>query len=126
MKKKYTSGAQRDDDLGRGFYELLPPCVILRDAQLYERGSRHYGGRNWEKGIPSSRFMRSLLRHTFRHLEGDRSEDHPAAIRFNAAGLAFNEEMVKRGIFPPEIIDLPNHFKIAKPFLKKVKKLLKK
>lgn len=92
---KFSTGAQRDDSTGRGYYECLPPEAIDRDAKLYEKGAKQYGKHNWRKGIPSSRFMQSLLRHAFRYLDGDRSEDHMSAIRFNAAGIMYNEQKKK-------------------------------
>jgi len=103
---KFTTGAQRDCRLGKGRYDLLEPSGIQRDADLYERGALHYGDSNWKKGIPSSRYMDSLLRHAFLYLGGERDEDHLAAVRFNAGGIMWNEYAVQHGFLPPEIHDL--------------------
>ena len=91
-RQKWSTGAQRDTEDGKGRYDLLPAGPIHRVAQLYQRGAVKYDDWNWTKGIPSSRFLSSLLRHAFQYLRGDRSEDHLAAVVFNAFGLMFNED----------------------------------
>lgn len=103
---KFETGARRDARAGKGRYDLLPANVIQRDAGLYERGAIHYGASNWKKGIPSSRYLDSLLRHAFKYLAGLRDEDHLAAVRFNAGGIMYNEDAVAAGTLPPEIHDL--------------------
>lgn len=90
-RERFPTGAQRDTAAGKGRYDLLYPEAIRREACLYERGAVKYEANNWKKGIPSSRFMQSMLRHAFQYLAGDRSEDHLAAVRFNAAGIMYNE-----------------------------------
>lgn len=106
-RQTWETGAQRDIQEGKGRYDLLHPWVIKRDAGLYERGAAKYDAWNWTKGIPSSRYLDSLLRHVFQYSAGDRTEDHLAAIRFNAGGLVFNEEAVQRDLLPSEILDIP-------------------
>lgn len=70
------------------------------------RGARKYGERNWEKGLPSSWYLASLMRHLEQFRAGDRIEDHLAAIRFNVDGLMHNEEEVALGRYPDELLDL--------------------
>lgn len=105
----YATGARRDTNEGKGRFDLLPAVALARVAQLYQRGEVKYGPHNWEKGIPSSRFLDSLLRHAFQISEGERTEDHKAAVVFNALGLMFNEEMVKRGRLPAALLDLRDY-----------------
>ena len=91
-REEFPTGAVRDTSEGKGRFDLLYPPAIRREAQLYERGAKKYTDNNWKKGIKSSRFMESLLRHAFQYLGGDRTEDHLAAVRWNAAGIIYNEE----------------------------------
>jgi hypothetical protein len=78
---------------------------------LSETGFKQYheGSRNWEKGIPLSRFVDSGLRHAFQYLEGMQDEDHLAQAAWNFLALLHTEEMIKRGILPEELDDLPNY-----------------
>ena len=87
----------REPDEERGYYELLPPEPIRRLAVHYERGAKKYAPRNWEKGLPWSRCIRSLLRHAFQWLAGDRSEDHLAAVCWNAFALMEYEKSYPDG-----------------------------
>lgn len=112
-REAMTTGSQRDSRVGKGRYDLLNPLVLFRDARHMENGSVKYGERNWEKGQPSSRYLDSAIRHLVRFLEGDRSEDHLAAARWNVGGIIFNEMMIERGLLPPELNDLPSY--IAHP-----------
>jgi hypothetical protein len=99
-RQEFETGARRDIQTGKGRYDLLPKCAIHRYAQLLERGAEKYGDHNWEKGIPSSRYMSSLLRHAFQYANGERDEDHAAAVLFNAGGLIYNET------YHPELNDI--------------------
>lgn len=74
-----------------------------------EAGAIKYEARNWEKGQPQSRFMDSAIRHLFNHLEGLRDEDHLAAARWNIGAMMHQEEMMRRGLLPAELDDLPDY-----------------
>lgn len=87
----YKNGSTRDTREGKGRYDLIPRCSLHRLAQLYERGAVKYGENNWRLGVPSSRFLDSLIRHAYQYLDGARDEDHLAAIAWNAFGIMFNE-----------------------------------
>lgn len=104
----FKSGAKRDDNSGKGSYELISPIAIERIAKMYERGGKQKGDRNWEKGIPMSRCVQSALRHVFQFLEGMRDEDHLAQACFNLFAIMHFEECIRRGILPKELNDLPN------------------
>ena len=101
-RTQFDSGAVRDMHEGKGRCDLLPPVAILRLACHYEAGAKKYGDRNWEKGIPSHSFADSAIRHLFRYLDGDNSEDHLAGVLFNVCGLIYNEEK------KPELCDIPS------------------
>jgi hypothetical protein len=102
-----TTGAVRDTAEGKGRYDLLPTYAMYRLARHYENGAKKYADRNWEKGIPTSRFMESLIRHAFQYLGGDRSEDHLAAVAWNALGLIETEYRIEKGILPEALDTLP-------------------
>ena len=40
---------------------------------------------------------------------GDDAEDNLAAILFNAMAIIHFEEMVRRGVLPAELLDMPNY-----------------
>ena len=100
------TGGMKERTPGRGRYDLLNPIVLRRDALLYEKGAAKYAPRNWEKGMPVSWNIDSLLRHLMQYQMGDRSEDHLAAIRFHAGCIMYTETMVEMGRLPKNLLDL--------------------
>ena len=106
VREDMETGSRRDTQIGKGRHDLLPFWVYKRDAQHLENGATKYGDGNWLLGQKSSRYLASLLRHALAYGDGDRSEDHLAAIRWNTAGIMTNEIFVERGIYPPEMHDL--------------------
>lgn len=111
-RTNFASGSIRETTDNKGSYELLSPIFVKRVAIHLEKGAKKYAHRNWEKGQPMARTLQSLIRHAFEYLEGDRSEDHLAAIGCNAMFLAHFEEMIKRGLLPKELDDLPRYTKV--------------
>lgn len=91
-RQRFAEGAVRDTRVNKGRFDLLPPRCIKRLAQHYEHGATKYSDRNWELGQPSSRYMDSMLRHAFAYLDGQRDEDHLAAVLWNCMGIMYNEE----------------------------------
>ena len=108
-RKVFETGAQRDMSEGKGRYDLISPIFTKRLAVVMEKGANKYSARNWEKGMPLSRFIDSAKRHIDQFLEGKRDEDHAAQAAFNLMGLIHTEEMIKRGILPAELNDLPDY-----------------
>lgn len=93
-RQEFNSGMIRDVSEDKPRYDLIWKPGLRRVAELMGRGAKKYTARNWEKASTQEemdRFDESLLRHVFQLLEGDRSEDHMAAIVFNA----FGREMVR-------------------------------
>ena len=86
-RQDFTSGARRDISRGKDRYDLIPLKALKRWAGLMGRGAEKYGDRNWEKGMPATRFSESALRHFFQYMEGDRTEDHLAAVLFNIGSM---------------------------------------
>lgn len=72
-------------------YELLKfnflypdiETMLLEVARHFEDGAVKYGDRNWEKGINTSRYIDSALRHYFKGLRGDTDEPHDKAFIWN-------------------------------------------
>ncbi len=86
-RETFGSGAVRDTQANKPRYDLIPPRGLKRVAELFARGASKYSDHNWRKGMPSSRFMASLLRHVEAYRRGERDEDHIAAVIFNALAL---------------------------------------
>lgn len=86
-REEFESGARRDTQDGKPRYDLIPPEPLKRFADQMARGAVKYGDNNWTKGMPSSRFLSSLMRHVEAYRLGDRDEDHLAAVLFNAMAI---------------------------------------
>lgn len=100
-RREFESGAVRDMSEGKGRFDLLPMCVLMRLAKHYENGAKKYAERNWEQGIPSHSFADSAMRHIAKYMDGWDDEDHLISAIWNLCGLAFNEEK------HPELMDIP-------------------
>ena len=100
-RTEFESGAVRDIHEGKGRFDLLPMCVLMRLARHYESGCLKYGDRNWERGIPCHSFADSAMRHFVKYMDGQTDEDHLIAAIWNLCGLAWTEEK------HPELMDIP-------------------
>lgn len=102
------TGAMKDVSLKEnGDFSLLSPFSQFRLARHFAAGAMKYSARNWEKGIPFSRFIDSALRHITKYQLGWRDEDHLAAALWNIHCLIHTEEMVRVGALPVTLSDLP-------------------
>lgn len=104
-RAKFNTGAERDTNTNKGRFDLLPAYTITRLAKHYEKGAKKYDARNWEKGIPLSRYIDSALRHLFNHQDGQRDEDHMAAALWNITCFIETEERIRRGVLPATLDD---------------------
>jgi len=109
----YNTGAMRDNQIGKGRYDLISPIALKRLAIHMENGARRYADRNWEKGLPLNRYYDSAMRHMQRYLLDrmlgkDHEEDHLAAAMWNIHCLIHTEEMIGLGLLPDELDNLPN------------------
>ena len=100
-RTEFHTGAVRDMHEGKGRFDLLPMCVLMRLAKHYEKGALKYEERNWEKGIDSHSFADSAFRHLVKYMDGWDDEDHLIAAIWNLCGLAWTEEK------KPELVDIP-------------------
>ena len=106
-RTEFESGAVRDMHEGKGRFDLLPMCVLIRLARHYEAGSLKYGDRNWEKGIPCHSYADSAMRLIVKYMDGWKDEDHLIAAIWNLCGLAWTEEK------HPELMDIPARMETA-------------
>jgi hypothetical protein len=114
----FETGAQRDRAAGKGRFDLLMWWALPRIAVILEKGADKYDARNWERGMPMSRFIDSAARHIGQHMQGMTDEDHLGQATWNLLAAVQTEEMIARGILPEELNDLPNydpdHFDLTK------------
>ena len=106
-RQEFSTGAVRDTQDGKGRYDLLPTRALREVAKHFEAGADKYSARNWEKGIPLSRYLDSALRHTFALLEGQADENHAAAAAWNLLCFMDTRARIEAGILPKELADLP-------------------
>ena len=90
--RSYSTGARRDTRDGKGRFDLISPIMLARLARLLEEGAKRYGSRNWEKGIPPTRFLDSAFRHLVKVLAGQDDEDHAVQVIFNMMGYLHTVE----------------------------------
>lgn len=94
----------REPATGKGRFDLLSPYATLRSARWMELGAMKYADRNWEKGMPFSRYIDSALRHINKYKMGLDDEDHLAAAVWN-----LNAIMHHQGLGQTEFDDLPHY-----------------
>ena len=88
-RQEFSTGMKRDVQEGKPRYDLVDWPMIKRWAELMQRGALKYGEHNWKKAATveeMDRFRASALRHLIQWFNGDRDEDHAAAVYFNVAG----------------------------------------
>jgi hypothetical protein len=90
---------------GEQRHDLIPSVAMERLAALYARGEAKYGANNWQKGINLRRTFGSLLRHAFAWFLGDTSEDHLAAVIWNAIALLWVEREIDNYRIPRDMDD---------------------
>lgn len=87
--------------------DLLPVSAIIEVSKIFEEGAKKYDARNWEKGIPMSRFLDSGIRHAMKWLRGDRDEPHLAQACWNFLCGLDTLKRIEDGRLPAELDDLP-------------------
>jgi hypothetical protein len=115
-KRRFPSGANRQDEAGKGLPTLCSP-VVERILSKHMQGGVEagYDPRNWEKGIPLCDILNSLKRHIQDELEGKTDENHAASLLWNAHIYNHTKEMIRRGILPAELDNRPNYIPISCP-----------
>jgi hypothetical protein len=105
-RQQFATGAVRDRQAGKGRFDLLPALAVIRLARHFEKGAAKYGDRNWERGIPLSRFLDSALRHLFAYLAGRDDEDHLVAAAWNLLAAMETEERAESDRLPLDLVDI--------------------
>lgn len=108
-RQEFNTGAVRDIQEGKGRYDLISPIALQRLAKHYENGAKKYGEGNWEKGMPLSRYLDSLIRHAYKLVMGMDDEDHAAAIAWNAFAYIHTKEMIDQGKLPKELDNITKY-----------------
>lgn len=91
-REEFDTGSKRDTQDDKPRFDLVGIEGLTRLANLMARGAKKYGENNWRLGQPTSRYFASLLRHAYQWASGDDSEDHLAAVCFNAFGIMHVED----------------------------------
>jgi hypothetical protein len=108
-RRQFETGAVRDCAAGKGRMDLLPMRTLIRLAQHFEDGATKYGDDNWRKGINLRCFADSAFRHLCKFMIGQRDEPHLIAAIWNLACLYETEAMIREGLLPPSLNNLPNN-----------------
>lgn len=98
------NGADREPATGKGRYDLITPFGMARLARWYELGAEKYSARNWEKGMPFSRYIDSAKRHIDKYIMGMTDEDHLSAAVWNLLAIIHHEEVGQQ-----ELDDMPHY-----------------
>lgn len=106
-RQEFKTGAVRDAQQGKGRMDLLQVRAIMEVAKILEAGGIKYAPRNWEKGIPLSRYIDSGMRHTFKYLRGDKDEPHLAMACWNFLCCLDTQIRIEEGLLPEVLNDLP-------------------
>lgn len=106
-RQLHVTGAYREPQNGRPRYDLIPVEALLGWAKWMARGAEKYSDRNWEKGMPISRYEASAHRHLAGYMLGDTQEDHLSAMLFNVGAIMHHEYHIKRGSLPQSLDDRP-------------------
>ncbi|GHT13512.1 hypothetical protein FACS1894170_09590 [Planctomycetales bacterium] len=108
-REQFSTGAVRDTADGKSRPDLISPFAMERLGEWLRLGAKKYAERNWEQGIPLSRCIASLYRHLLKFQQGRQDEDHITAVMCNAMMIIHTIEMVKRGVLPDELLDMPDY-----------------
>ena len=93
-RTQYKEGsAFREPDDNKPRPELISPFALNRLADWYGKGAKKYASRNWEKGMPFSRYTASMFRHLIAWMMGKTDEDHLAAVAWNAFAIMHHQEL---------------------------------
>lgn len=117
-RTKFKTGAVRDLRSGKGRFDLVPPAPIRALAIHFEKGAKKYGPRNWEKGIPLSKFLDSAERHLQEIKEGMNDENHPISALWNLVCYYETLLRIQNGELPKSLDDMPRKITLPNPYKK--------
>jgi len=108
-RQHFDTGAQREPCDGKGSYELISPFFLKELAIVLEKGAKKYNARNWEKGMPLSRYVNSALRHINQELIGMTDENHMAQAAFNIMAFIHTRKMIAECVVSEDLDDMPKY-----------------
>lgn len=118
-RTEFESGAVRDLRGGKGRFDLVPWAVIRALAIHFEKGAGKYGDRNWERGIPLSKFLDSATRHLAQLMDGhEDGENHAISALWNMACFYATKLWIQEGKLPESLDDMKTKMTIPNPYAK--------
>ena len=100
-RREFGTGAVRDMAEGKGRFDLMPWAALMEVSKHCENGAKKYGEHNVDKGLPTSSFMDSAVRHLAKHIDGWTDEPHLIAAAWNVLWAIQTE------LKHPELVDVP-------------------
>lgn len=108
-RRQFESGAVRDMAEGKGRFDLMPWAALMEVSKHCENGAKKYGEHNVDKGLPTSSFCDSAVRHLAKHIDGWTDEPHLIAAAWNILWA------IQMEIKHPELVDVPWEVEEEKP-----------
>lgn len=108
-RREFETGAVRDMAEGKGRFDLMPWAALMEVSKHCENGALKYGEHNVDKGLPTSSFADSAIRHLAKWLEGWTDEPHLIAAAWNILWAIQTE------IKHPKLINVPWKGEAEKP-----------
>jgi hypothetical protein len=90
---RFQTGAVRSSDAEATRYDLISPIGLEAVARTCAEGAAKYSDFNWEAGMPVHDLLNHALRHIYRHLAGDRSEEHLAHAAWGLLAAIHSEAL---------------------------------
>lgn len=81
--REFVTGAIRDTNVDKIRPDLISPYMLKALGKVLAEGAKHYGEKNWEKGIPNEVLKESAARHYVSWMNNEDNEDHAAKLIFN-------------------------------------------
>ena len=106
-REHFDTGAVRDIRTGKGRFDLLPWYTIRQLSRHFEAGCQKYGDRNWEKGIPTGKYLDSAFRHLAEFALGHTDEAHLNAAIWNLHCLMDTIRRIECDELPQDLHTLP-------------------
>lgn len=91
------------------------PLAFMEIARIFEAGAKKYNERNWERGIPTSVYLDSALRHLCKHAASYTDEPHLAMAAWNLLCLKQTIIWTKDGTLDSKVDNLPGGDGWAEP-----------
>ena len=100
-REEFSSGMVRDTSENKTLWHLVGDGPMLKRWAIHlTSGAKKYVARNWMKASGEAeyeRFRESAFRHFMQWYNGDRDEDHGAAVFFNINGAEYVRGKLEEG-----------------------------